>query len=246
MKKLIALVCALVMLCSVAATAFAKLSPGALKPKVEVVISEEATEEEVQALEEVEKVAEVAAVEEGWNDNVKAAVAFVNNLVTAAAEQTEEGAEEGTAEGTEEGEEAVPELEVKEGQTLLQAVVENLTLSEDSDNNYNSGDLASGFSSISYDENVLGSVEVELTYEQLATKQSDEAATTEEGTTGEATEEEAEEEINIEDYCILLINPVTGEYVYLDLKVEDFDAKTGKLKVSFPFPGIFALVKKAA
>lgn len=238
MKKLIALVCALVMLCSVAATAFAKLSPGALKPKVDVVISEEATEEEVQALEEVETVAEVAAVEEGWNDNVKAAVAFVNNLVTAAAEQTEEGAEE--------GEEAVPELEVKEGQTLLQAVVENLTRSEDSDKNYNDGDLASGFSSISYDENVLGSVEVELTYEQLATKKSDEAATTEEGTTGEATEEEAEEEINIEDYCILLIDPATGKYVYLDLDKDSFDAKTGKIKVSFPFPGIFALVKKAA
>lgn len=51
-------------------------------------------------------------------------------------------------------------------------------------------------------------------------------------------------ETDLSNYLIMLIDPATGEVVFIELDPENFDSETGVITAEFPFLGTFALIQK--
>ncbi len=52
------------------------------------------------------------------------------------------------------------------------------------------------------------------------------------------------EAADLENYLILLVNPITGQVEFIELDADTFDSANGSLKVKFPFMGTFTLIQK--
>lgn len=57
---------------------------------------------------------------------------------------------------------------------------------------------------------------------------------------------EAAKDKKAEDLVIMLVNPETGEIVFITLGEDDLDPKTGEIKVKLPFLGAITILDKSA
>lgn len=57
---------------------------------------------------------------------------------------------------------------------------------------------------------------------------------------------EAAKDKKAEDLVIMLVNPETGEIVFITLGEDDLDPKTGEMKVKLPFLGAITILDKSA
>ena len=57
---------------------------------------------------------------------------------------------------------------------------------------------------------------------------------------------EAAKDKKAEDLVIMLVNPETGEIVFITFDEDDFDPKTGEMKVKLPFLGAMTILDKSA
>ena len=57
---------------------------------------------------------------------------------------------------------------------------------------------------------------------------------------------EAAKDKKAEDLVIMLVNPETGEIVFITLGEDDLDPKTGEMKVKLPFLGAMTILDKSA
>ena len=57
---------------------------------------------------------------------------------------------------------------------------------------------------------------------------------------------EAAKDKKAEDLVIMLVNPETGEIVFITLGKDDLDPKTGEMKVKLPFLGAMTILDKSA
>jgi len=190
MKKLVALVCAVIMLCTLTASALANPSINTLTP---VEVNGDGFEA-------------ISIIKEDWDETVKGVVGDVNSSDKALT--------------LKDIIDALMKLEINADKDYKAAVLTMQnpngegTISVDC----NAGDLASPFSTVAPDADG-GPVDIDLVYQQMKDR-------------------------NANEFVLLVIDPLTGNFAFVEIPAEGFNAETGAFHVTLPFAGVIVLVER--